>query len=124
MAYDIYGEILKKGYCEVHPWIDEEYPCSLCYEEDAAPDRLKKENAILREQMTQPAQAVPVPVHTNEPIANPAHTDEEYLNDLAQRLHNYPSRVMNTPATQKIYDAIQQGMYVIADEIIKSLGKL
>ena len=30
MAWDIHGNQLRKGYCEVHPHIGEEYPCSLC----------------------------------------------------------------------------------------------
>jgi hypothetical protein len=30
MAWDIYGNRLRKGFCEVHPWVGEEYPCSLC----------------------------------------------------------------------------------------------
>lgn len=30
MAFDIYGEHLERGHCEVHPWVGEEYPCSLC----------------------------------------------------------------------------------------------
>ena len=35
MAYDIYGNHLRRGYCEVHPDIHEEYPCSECmYRED------------------------------------------------------------------------------------------
>ncbi len=33
MPYDIYGNPLKRGYCEVHPNIGEEYPCSLCLAE-------------------------------------------------------------------------------------------
>lgn len=33
MAYDIYGERLASGHCEVHPWVGESYPCSLCYAE-------------------------------------------------------------------------------------------
>ena len=33
MAYDIYGEKLASGHCEVHPWVGETYPCSLCYAE-------------------------------------------------------------------------------------------
>lgn len=33
MAYDIYGNNLRRGYCEVHPNVHEEYPCSLCYQE-------------------------------------------------------------------------------------------
>lgn len=30
MAYDIYGNNLRPGHCEVHPHVHEEYPCSLC----------------------------------------------------------------------------------------------
>ena len=32
MGYDIYGNHLRRGYCEVHPDVAEEYPCSFCYE--------------------------------------------------------------------------------------------
>jgi len=35
MAYDIYGNNLARGHCEVHPWVGESYPCSLCYAENA-----------------------------------------------------------------------------------------
>ncbi|ELY1969535.1 hypothetical protein SL040_000761 [Aeromonas salmonicida] len=30
MSYDIYGDPLRRGHCEVHPHIHEEYPCSVC----------------------------------------------------------------------------------------------
>ena len=30
MSFDIYGNDLKRGYCEVHPNVADEYPCSLC----------------------------------------------------------------------------------------------
>ena len=30
MPYDIYGQNLRAGHCEVHPHIHEEYPCSQC----------------------------------------------------------------------------------------------
>jgi len=30
MSFDIYGNNLKRGHCEVHPNVAEEYPCSLC----------------------------------------------------------------------------------------------
>jgi len=33
MAFDIFGNTLKPGYCEVHPSMNEEYPCSLCVSE-------------------------------------------------------------------------------------------
>jgi hypothetical protein len=34
MAWDIYGEPLRRGFCEVHPWVQQGYPCQLCYMED------------------------------------------------------------------------------------------
>ena len=30
MSYDIYGRHLRPGFCEVHPDVAQEYPCSLC----------------------------------------------------------------------------------------------
>jgi len=33
MAYDIYGNRLKRGHCEVHPDIPEPFPCYRCIEE-------------------------------------------------------------------------------------------
>ena len=30
MAFDIYGNDLRKGYCEVHPHVHQTYPCSVC----------------------------------------------------------------------------------------------
>jgi len=37
MPYDIYGNILQKGHCEVHPDVPEEYPCSRCMERSNPP---------------------------------------------------------------------------------------
>ena len=34
MSYDIYGNNLRRGHCEVHPHVHEEYPCSLCFMEN------------------------------------------------------------------------------------------
>lgn len=31
MGFDIYGNHLRPGYCEVHPDVPEEYPCRLCH---------------------------------------------------------------------------------------------
>lgn len=30
MAYNIYGNDLRRGYCEVHPHVQQEYPCDIC----------------------------------------------------------------------------------------------
>lgn len=36
MAFDIYGNNLRPGHCEVHPDVHEEYPCSMCTARRAA----------------------------------------------------------------------------------------
>lgn len=33
MAFDIYGNDLRRGHCEVHPTVHEEYPCRICVSE-------------------------------------------------------------------------------------------
>ena len=33
MSWDIYGNPLRRGYCEVHPDVHQEYPCSICMTE-------------------------------------------------------------------------------------------
>lgn len=33
MAFDIYGNYLRPGHCEVHPEVHEGYPCSECDDE-------------------------------------------------------------------------------------------
>ena len=33
MSFDIYGENLARGHCEVHPWVHCEYPCPTCIAE-------------------------------------------------------------------------------------------
>lgn len=42
MPYDIYGEHLQRGHCEVHPWVHEEYPCGICCSEM---ERTRRERA-------------------------------------------------------------------------------
>ena len=34
MSFDIYGQYLRAGHCEVHPDMHEQYPCSLCMMEN------------------------------------------------------------------------------------------
>jgi len=34
MSFDIYGNYLRSGYCEVHPDHRGDYPCDLCKEEE------------------------------------------------------------------------------------------
>lgn len=37
MSWDIYGNHLRRGHCEVHPHVHEEYPCSICMAERNRP---------------------------------------------------------------------------------------
>lgn len=34
MSFDIYGNHLRPGYCEVHPDVHESFPCHYCRDED------------------------------------------------------------------------------------------
>ena len=34
MSFDIYGNHLRPGYCEVHPDVHESFPCHYCRNED------------------------------------------------------------------------------------------
>ncbi len=42
MAFDVYGNHLKPGYCEVHPDVREEYPCSECIGESHRPEPIRE----------------------------------------------------------------------------------
>lgn len=44
MPFDIYGNNLRYGYCEVHPYVHEEYPCSMCYMENERNSRQAQPN--------------------------------------------------------------------------------
>lgn len=35
MSFDIYGNRLKPGHCEVHPDVAQHFPCECCYDERA-----------------------------------------------------------------------------------------
>jgi len=67
MSFDIYGGNLRRGHCEVHPHVNEEYPCSICYAEkqrhehalrsDMVPrsriEAIERETAQAEEKLTQ-----------------------------------------------------------------------
>ena len=44
MAFDIFGNRLRPGYCEVHPDVAEEYPCSLCTENRQQDERQSRQD--------------------------------------------------------------------------------
>ena len=48
MSWDIYGNPLKRGHCEVHSWINEEYPCSLCIERKNQKAQKENESILYR----------------------------------------------------------------------------
>jgi len=71
MAYDIYGDHLRRGYCEVHPDVHEEWPCSEClaesrarengrqrYDEEMEAQRIQHDEEMRRQFETDCAEAV------------------------------------------------------------------
>ena len=50
MAFDIYGDVLRRGHCEVHPHVHEDYPCGLCLAESTSKKQLEREYAKQCEQ--------------------------------------------------------------------------
>lgn len=55
MAWDIYGNTLRRGYCEVHPDVPQEYPCMYCMRDIEDDRRYQDEQQLIdniyREQM-------------------------------------------------------------------------
>ena len=44
MSFDIFGQPLKRGHCEAHPHVNEEWPCSLCLMESEQRRRSESNN--------------------------------------------------------------------------------
>ena len=44
MPYDIYGNNLRNGFCEVHPYVEQEYPCQICCQEIEREKQRQQEN--------------------------------------------------------------------------------
>ena len=44
MPYDIYGNNLRNGFCEVHPYVEQEYPCQICCQEIEREEQRQREN--------------------------------------------------------------------------------
>lgn len=49
MSWDIYGEKLRPGHCEVHPSVHEEYPCSVCLKETQRRQEKSEHHFLKRE---------------------------------------------------------------------------
>lgn len=53
MSFDIYGQNIRSGYCEVHPDVHEPYPCSLCIFQSHRDHELKSREDAMYEQMAE-----------------------------------------------------------------------
>lgn len=51
MSFDIYGERLSSGHCEVHPWVHAEYPCPVCMADNDKRRREKEEERRYHREM-------------------------------------------------------------------------
>jgi hypothetical protein len=47
MAWDIYGNNLRRGYCEVHPDVPQEYPCMYCMQDIDRENRYQDEQGLI-----------------------------------------------------------------------------
>ena len=47
MSYDIWGNPLPRGHCEVHPHVHEEYPCSVCIAERNQREQVSQHDSTL-----------------------------------------------------------------------------
>ena len=47
MSYDIWGNPLPRGHCEVHPHVHEEYPCSVCIAERNQREQVSRHDSNL-----------------------------------------------------------------------------
>lgn len=47
MSYDIWGNPLPHGHCEVHPHVHEEYPCSVCMAEKQQREQVSQHDSAL-----------------------------------------------------------------------------
>ena len=43
MSWDIWGTPLRRGHCEVHPHVHEEYPCAICISDNLTKKSAKSE---------------------------------------------------------------------------------
>jgi len=51
MVYDIYGRHLRPGYCEVHPDVHQQYPCSVCLMEAERDHWIEKEQRAYEQEI-------------------------------------------------------------------------
>lgn len=66
MAWDIHGNTLERGHCEVHPWVHQEYPCSVCYDESRRQQEKKDQERRERQQYEQ--SMTQEPIYTKEQL--------------------------------------------------------
>ena len=99
MSFDIYGNTLRSGHCEVHPHVHEEYPCSVCIAE-----------ASQREQQQRP------PYCDGDPrFCESAH----YLAQASEHIKDQE----RTMATQQArIEALEKGLQAVAQLIEESSG--
>lgn len=106
MAYDIYGNNLRSGHCEVHPWVHESYPCSACYADNQRQEAEK-------EQQMQAAQHSLTTIALADCLrsAGEALRDAGYIPIVAQ-IHNILTQYGFVGVTEKHNEPEQQQYHV------------
>jgi hypothetical protein len=78
MAYDIYGNRLLPGHCEVHPHVHETYPCSICYSEMNADKARQQQEQEPQERMYTRAEVIKLVEDKVQEYGADAQGDIEY----------------------------------------------
>lgn len=95
MAYDIYGNTLRRGHCEVHPHVAEEYPCSVCISEKRQRDTMEQyEESQIEEHQQLEAKLynMVLAFKANYASHNPQHTEPS---------DDYIARILNGEYAEK-----------------------
>lgn len=94
MSYDIYGNTLRRGHCEVHPHVAEEYPCSVCMADKRQRDtidRYEEAQAEEHQQLEAKLYNMILAFKAHYSIHNPQHSEpsDSYLLAILNGDHAY-----------------------------------
>lgn len=110
VSWDIYGNPLQRGHCEVHPHVHEEYPCSVCIAEKEQHNQ-QDENAYLLAQCQDY-------INDMQPLVDDAKALLEALSDLLALAERWEESLDSHYSARSIEEIEADGD--LADEIIQA----
>jgi len=105
MAYDIYGNNLKRGHCEVHPQVAEEYPCSLCYAEHDRQEQNRQEQNRQEQEYYKQQEKEHYKQMEKEPTEIDMTVSREYLENKPESILQEAERLINGDRREAYGDA-------------------